>query len=47
MQNDARDRVHHGGERGDRNDVARRLDRALLAILVDLLQALRVGVGRT
>ena len=44
MQHDARHRVHHRGERADRNDVARGLDRLLLGVPLDLLQPL--GIGR-
>ena len=41
MQHDARHRVHHRGERGDRDHVPGGLDRALLGVLLDLLQPLR------
>jgi hypothetical protein len=43
VQDDARHRVHHRGERRDRDHVARRLDRAFLGVALDLLQALGIG----
>ena len=43
MQDDARDGVHHRRKRANGDHVARRFDGALLGVLVDLLQPLRVG----
>src|SRR5215469_7176300 len=42
MKNDARKGVHHGGERGDGENVARNFDGALFGRALDLLQALRM-----
>ncbi len=45
VQDDARHGVHHRGEGRNRDHVAGRLDRALLGVLLDLLQALGIRVG--
>ena len=45
VQDDARHGVDHGRERGNRDDVARGLDRALLGVLLDLFQPLGIRVG--
>ena len=42
MQDDARHGVHHRGEGGNRDHVARGLDGALLGVLLDLLQPLGI-----
>ena len=46
VEHDARERVHHGGERRHRDHVARRLDRLLLGLALDLLAPLVRGVRR-
>ena len=46
VQHDARHRVDHRGEGGDGDDVARRLDRLLLRLALDLLPPLVRGVRR-
>ena len=43
VQHDARKRVHHGGRRGDRQNIARHFDGALFGLALDFFHAPGVG----